>query len=97
MCFWWKFQAVLAFSPFTSAKEVVFWFVCLLATLLKKLWTDFDEIFKLCNDTKNSRLILDGDPDHHAGYSVWNPAITQISGFDEMFRIALQWYQKQFK
>ena len=57
-------------DPFTSTKEVIFLYIglseWLLITSLKKLWTDFDEIFRIALQwTRNYRLNFGGDQDHH--------------------------------
>ena len=71
--------------------------ICLVATLLKKLWTDCEEIWwTVRGSKKNKWLNLGGDLDHHSECPIENPAITQqiVSGFDKIFRIDLQLYKE---
>ena len=72
--------------------------VCLLATLLKNLWTDCDEIlegFGVVKETCNYILV-----------AIWitrltvqseiRPLLSKLwADFDEIFWIALQWYEEQ--
>ena len=89
----WVSKATI-FTPLANEFSVAFKFVCsfvcfccLLATLLKKLWTDCDEmLWRVRGGNRNKWIDFGSNPDHHTDCQTGNLAIKLWSRFWWNFR-----------